>query len=212
MTGRQADVRCSARDHLVLQVQHPLVIAPDPTREKGWHPAGRGPSASKCPSAGRRSPKRQASDGETRHRQKTKAILARLSEVGGGTFPACSALHRLAIAPDVLAREVRSIRTRLGPLSICAPSRAPGMGSTVVPARRVGGKRPARRAGRTAQGHTHPRHIEKNRLVLESRSLLDPPAEMWPSGRRHTPAKGADGEPSRGFESLRLRHSFHISH
>ena len=29
---------------------------------------------------------------------------------------------------------------------------------------------------------------------------------MWPSGRRHTPAKGADGEPSRGFESLRLRH------
>ena len=31
-------------------------------------------------------------------------------------------------------------------------------------------------------------------------------AELWPSGRRHTPAKGADGEPSRGFESLRLRH------
>ena len=31
--------------------------------------------------------------------------------------------------------------------------------------------------------------------------------ELWPSGRRHTPAKGADGEPSRGFESLRLRHT-----
>jgi hypothetical protein len=31
-------------------------------------------------------------------------------------------------------------------------------------------------------------------------------AETWPSGRRHTPAKGADGKSSRGFESLRLRH------
>lgn len=31
-------------------------------------------------------------------------------------------------------------------------------------------------------------------------------AETWPSGRRHAPAKGADGKPSRGFESLRLRH------
>ena len=35
---------------------------------------------------------------------------------------------------------------------------------------------------------------------------INPQSEMWPSGRRHTPAKGADGEPSRGFESLRLRH------
>ena len=39
---------------------------------------------------------------------------------------------------------------------------------------------------------------------------LDATAEWWPSGRRHTPAKGADGKPSRGFESLPLRH--HISH
>ncbi len=35
---------------------------------------------------------------------------------------------------------------------------------------------------------------------------LNGQTELWPSGRRHTPAKGAGGEPSRGFESLRLRH------
>ncbi len=34
---------------------------------------------------------------------------------------------------------------------------------------------------------------------------IDTAPETWPSGRRHTPAKGADGKPSRGFESLRLR-------
>ena len=31
-------------------------------------------------------------------------------------------------------------------------------------------------------------------------------AETWPSGRRRSPAKGVGGKPSRGFESLRLRH------
>ncbi len=35
---------------------------------------------------------------------------------------------------------------------------------------------------------------------------IDTPPEWWPSGRRHTPAKGAGGKPSRGFESLPLRH------
>ena len=35
---------------------------------------------------------------------------------------------------------------------------------------------------------------------------IDPTMETWPSGRRRSPAKGVDGEPSRGFESLRLRH------
>ena len=30
--------------------------------------------------------------------------------------------------------------------------------------------------------------------------------EMWPSGRRRSPAKGVGEESSRGFESLRLRH------
>ncbi len=30
--------------------------------------------------------------------------------------------------------------------------------------------------------------------------------ERWPSGRRRSPAKGVDGQPSRGFESLPLRH------
>ena len=34
---------------------------------------------------------------------------------------------------------------------------------------------------------------------------IDPATETWPSGRRRSPAKGVDGEPSRGFESLRLR-------
>lgn len=43
-------------------------------------------------------------------------------------------------------------------------------------------------------------------LVLLPLPLIDPPAEWWPSGRRHTPAKGAGGKPSRGFESLPLRH------
>ena len=31
-------------------------------------------------------------------------------------------------------------------------------------------------------------------------------SEMWPSGRRRSPAKGVGEESSRGFESLRLRH------
>jgi hypothetical protein len=43
------------------------------------------------------------------------------------------------------------------------------------------------------------------RLVVRVRDLLNASAEWWPSGRRHTPAKGADGKPSRGFESLPLR-------
>ena len=40
------------------------------------------------------------------------------------------------------------------------------------------------------------------------KSRINPQVETWPSGRRHTPAKGADGKPSRGFESLRLRHYY----
>ena len=35
---------------------------------------------------------------------------------------------------------------------------------------------------------------------------LNGSAEMWPSGRRRSPAKGVGPEGSRGFESLRLRH------
>ena len=31
--------------------------------------------------------------------------------------------------------------------------------------------------------------------------------ETWPSGRRRSPAKGVGEESSRGFESLRLRHT-----
>ena len=37
-------------------------------------------------------------------------------------------------------------------------------------------------------------------------SLIRALPERWPSGRRRSPAKGVDGEPSRGFESLPLRH------
>ena len=43
-------------------------------------------------------------------------------------------------------------------------------------------------------------------LVLPSDKIVDPSAETWPSGRRRSPAKGVGGKPSRGFESLRLRH------
>lgn len=35
---------------------------------------------------------------------------------------------------------------------------------------------------------------------------IDGSTETWPSGRRRSPAKGVGGKPSRGFESLRLRH------
>ncbi len=42
--------------------------------------------------------------------------------------------------------------------------------------------------------------------------MYQPVLERWPSGRRHAPAKGADGvEPSRGFESLLLRHFFDLT-
>ena len=37
--------------------------------------------------------------------------------------------------------------------------------------------------------------------------------ETWPRGRRHSPAKGADGQNlSRGFESLRLRQDMRKAH
>ena len=36
---------------------------------------------------------------------------------------------------------------------------------------------------------------------------LDGSTETWPSGRRRSPAKGVGPEGSRGFESLRLRHT-----
>ena len=48
-------------------------------------------------------------------------------------------------------------------------------------------------------------------LVLPSDKIVDPSAETWPSGRRRSPAKGVGGKPSRGFESLRLRHLFRLS-
>ena len=44
------------------------------------------------------------------------------------------------------------------------------------------------------------------RLVFPRLDLIHAPSEWWPSGRRHTPAKGADRKRSRGFESLPLRH------
>lgn len=53
--------------------------------------------------------------------------------------------------------------------------------------------------------------------LLRTRYFLmyQPVLERWPSGRRHAPAKGADGQKlSRGFESLLLRHypKPHLSH
>lgn len=43
-------------------------------------------------------------------------------------------------------------------------------------------------------------------LVYPMLARLYPSAEMWPSGRRRSPAKGVGPEGSRGFESHRLRH------
>ncbi len=43
-------------------------------------------------------------------------------------------------------------------------------------------------------------------LVFPLLARIYPSAETWPSGRRRSPAKGVGGKPSRGFESLRLRH------
>ena len=48
---------------------------------------------------------------------------------------------------------------------------------------------------------------ERDALVPARTNLLHPGVETWPSGRRRSPAKGVGGKPSRGFESLRLRHS-----
>src|SRR6056297_3306286 len=45
-----------------------------------------------------------------------------------------------------------------------------------------------------------------NRLASTSGFLLNHAAERWPSGRRRTPGKCVGGKPSRGFESLPLRH------
>src|SRR6056297_3319843 len=45
-----------------------------------------------------------------------------------------------------------------------------------------------------------------NRLASTSGFLLNHAAERWPSGRRRTPGKCVGGKPSRGFESLSLRH------
>ena len=50
------------------------------------------------------------------------------------------------------------------------------------------------------------------RLVLLAFARLYPSAEMWPSGRRRSPAKGVGPEGSRGFESLRLRHYHLLTH
>ena len=38
------------------------------------------------------------------------------------------------------------------------------------------------------------------------RGCKHPPTDRWPSGRRRTPGKCVGGEPSRGFESLSVRH------
>ena len=49
------------------------------------------------------------------------------------------------------------------------------------------------------------------RLVVPQLQRLYGSAETWPSGRRRSPAKGVGGKPSRGFESLRLRHPHFFS-
>ena len=75
--------------------------------------------------------------------------------------------------------------------------------------------------GRGFLGSSHNEHVDcappmKPLCVLfntVSRGLpprppqaIPAPTERWPSGRRRTPGKCVGGEPSRGFESLSLRH------
>lgn len=54
--------------------------------------------------------------------------------------------------------------------------------------------------------HPPPRIMPKFALVTLPPSPLYASAELWPSGRRRSPAKGVGPEGSRGFESHRLRH------
>jgi hypothetical protein len=61
-------------------------------------------------------------------------------------------------------------------------------------------------------GPPHPPAKGRKCPVSPRADLLDRSAETWPSGRRRSPAKGVDGEPSRGFESHRLRHFYDISY
>ncbi len=43
-------------------------------------------------------------------------------------------------------------------------------------------------------------------LATPRSGIIDPPADRWPSGRRRAPGKCVGGRPSRGFESLPVRH------
>ncbi len=113
--------------------------------------------------------------------------------------------------PDVTARERprsrvedRATRARIrGSDDHRTPDdRCPHPSQTTDPDK-VGSPFPHHSRARRRQTPTHP--VPQFDLVLSRATLIDPPTETWPSGRRHTPAKGADGKPSRGFESLRLR-------
>ena len=90
-----------------------------------------------------------------------------------------------------------------------------GRGGRRAPAHRLTAKRDSsdRGTGRrgTLPGGTHaPRAAGGAGVCFQPcfRTIghIERATEWWPSGRRHTPAKGADGKPSRGFESLPLRH------
>ena len=126
---------------------------------------------------------------EPAHREPTRAASG----------PCCKTARRSAGRPK---RQARS-SPATNPLSLPAEPRKacatePGVHTSFRCPYGLETSGQSRFAHRPAQSAVSP-------CFLRSRPL-DTALETWPSGRRHTPAKGADGKPSRGFESLRLRH------
>ncbi len=61
---------------------------------------------------------------------------------------------------------------------------------------------PACAPARWGKGARREKNALNSKAFVRTRAL----PERWPSGRRRSPAKGVGGQPSRGFESLPLRH------
>ena len=94
-------------------------------------------------------------------------------------------------------------RVKRPTVCLCAHPRVPAWPGPVQP------NAPPRQASATADAH---RSVAVGRMSPTPpchpphRPLNSPPTERWPSGRRRTPGKCVGGEPSRGFESLSVRH------
>lgn len=96
-----------------------------------------------------------------------------------------------------LAEQIREHR-RIADVALQAATRRTGYHGGASPWFRVTGYE------NTPFACGHPPHGKSSCSAFTCRIYEQ--AERWPSGRRHTPAKGAGGKPSRGFESLPLRH------